>query len=421
MQRIAEARGGACLSPAYVDHKEKLSWRCSKGHVWMASPSKILIGRWCHECNWKRKLTLDDMRAAARARGGDCLSEAYEGVDKNLLWTCAKGHSWNAVPQNIRRGTWCPECAGKRNISVASLEALAAARGGTLDSSQYLGEDEPLSWTCARGHRFSARVGSVRFHGSWCPVCREEDRTRRAFERIVRLVESKGGKCLTAGPVGWKSRIEIACGKGHRWRPKAMYLRLGSWCSRCEGMGKTIDEMQALAARFGAQCLSVTYRDCKTPLIWRCGRGHRFRALAWSMERKFQCPECRVRRRYTFQEIDEIIAAKGGRNLTAPTVFKAAATRMDVQCAKGHRWQPPAHSLRAGSWCPYCARMVKKTIAEMHSLALSRGGRCLSEAYVNTGIPLLWECRKGHRWWARPHNVARGSWCGACLGKPIRP
>jgi len=41
------------------------------------------------------------MQVAARKKGGKCLSEEYQGSQKHLLWECAKGHTWKAVPNPI--------------------------------------------------------------------------------------------------------------------------------------------------------------------------------------------------------------------------------------------------------------------------------------------------------------------------------
>ncbi|WP_200918300.1 zinc-ribbon domain-containing protein [Jeongeupia sp. HS-3] len=31
--------------------------------------------------------------------------------DTKLTWACAYGHSWQARPSLVKRGSWCPECA----------------------------------------------------------------------------------------------------------------------------------------------------------------------------------------------------------------------------------------------------------------------------------------------------------------------
>ena len=56
-------------------------------------------------------LTMNDMREAARFRGGLCLSESLNDMHSPLEWQCAFGHQFKATPTLIlRAGHWCPEC-----------------------------------------------------------------------------------------------------------------------------------------------------------------------------------------------------------------------------------------------------------------------------------------------------------------------
>ncbi len=50
------------------------------------------------------------------------------------------------------------------------------------------------------------------------------------------------------------------------------------------------------------------------------------------------------------------------------------------------------------------------------------GGQCLSEQYINSTYKLLFVCRHGHKWRARPLDVigkksATGTWCPECKKK----
>jgi len=59
-------------------------------------------------------LGLEDMRHAARFRGGRCLSDGMAPGDllRPLSWECAFGHTFHATPNLVLKGGhWCPECA----------------------------------------------------------------------------------------------------------------------------------------------------------------------------------------------------------------------------------------------------------------------------------------------------------------------
>lgn len=114
MHALAARKGGHCLSSEYVNDRTKLRWRCAEGHEWETKPNHIQQGSWCPDCGGVRRRTIEEMRALAAERGGRCLATKYVNDPTNLRWRCAEGHEWDASPSNVKKGTWCPECAGSR-------------------------------------------------------------------------------------------------------------------------------------------------------------------------------------------------------------------------------------------------------------------------------------------------------------------
>ena len=113
MQQIAKERGGECLSKKYINAHTKLKWQCNNGHSWDNTPFHIKQGQWCPYC-YGRYQTLEDMQKIANERGGQCLSEKYFNSKTKLKWRCKKEHEWEATPEHIKEGTWCPICARNR-------------------------------------------------------------------------------------------------------------------------------------------------------------------------------------------------------------------------------------------------------------------------------------------------------------------
>ena len=61
--------------------------------------------------------------------------------------------------------------------------------------------------------------------------------------------------------------------------------------------------------------------------------------------------------------------------------------------------------------------MKKLTIQDATTEAKSRGGKCLSNKYIDTRTPLLWECSKGHVWKQKLSRIRNGgNWCPECGG-----
>jgi hypothetical protein len=185
LYKLARERGGRCLSHKYVNGRTPLLWECKFGHRWRAVAEQVKggvhkKGTWCPTCYDQRRLframgTIEEMSALAQLRGGTCLSSKYMGSRAKLLWRCAQGHRWRAVPVNIKRGNWCPVCAGNRRSKLRDYRALAIRRGGNCLSRTYRNNDTELKWRCGVGHEWSATGSSVK-RGSWCARCAHDRR-----------------------------------------------------------------------------------------------------------------------------------------------------------------------------------------------------------------------------------------------------
>ena len=51
---IAKSRGGKCISIKYINAMTKLTWECINKHIWQATPNNIQQGGWCPQC-WRLK------------------------------------------------------------------------------------------------------------------------------------------------------------------------------------------------------------------------------------------------------------------------------------------------------------------------------------------------------------------------------
>ena len=183
---VAKSRGGRCLSKRYVNCLERLKWLCRKGHKWSASLNSVKNqGSWCPHCMGNAPLSLKVAEHVARSRQGECLSTTYVNSVEHLTWRCSNGHIWLASLTNVKGGSWCPECAtGKSEREVREIleqsifpgssfrkcrpKFLRTERGGRLEldgyckergiAFEYQGEQHynPASWFHKGRRRFKA-------------------------------------------------------------------------------------------------------------------------------------------------------------------------------------------------------------------------------------------------------------------------
>lgn len=243
LRNLARAKGGECLSTVYINKDTKLSWRCSEGHEWeMPAGAVRNSGQWCPRCGIKRRsdaqrLSIDDMHALAHSRGGLFVSDRYEGANTKHRWRCAEGHEWEALPTNIKRGSWCPICAGHAPLTLEELRSIAVAKGGLCLSDRYLGTDKKLRWRCSRSHEFEATPYHIKHKNQWCPICAVKLsalKRRLTIDEMKVLAQSRGGSCLSDQYFGNDKKLKWKCAEGHIWEATPHAIKdNGQWCPQC--------------------------------------------------------------------------------------------------------------------------------------------------------------------------------------------
>jgi len=133
IQADAARRGGRCLSETYVDSLTLMDWECGQGHRWRAVPHAIRQGHWCKKCADERlRFPTQVVQEIANARGGACLSP-YSNSQTRLEWQCKEGHTWWATFSSVKQGSWCPQCKG---VKRASRRINGSAIAHTIDMIQ---------------------------------------------------------------------------------------------------------------------------------------------------------------------------------------------------------------------------------------------------------------------------------------------
>lgn len=297
LRRRARRRGGEILTPTFEGSHVPMLVRCARRHEWRALPTSIGQGVWCPTC--KEESWLAQVRAKAEKRGGRCLSERCRGWADRMLLECAQGHRWRSPASQVKQSKWCPKCLLSVPHDLERMRAVARERGGECLSDEYVDSATRLRWTCAEGHEWEAAPNSV-VQGVWCRVCRRgQGRSRRSLdiETMQEMARDRGGACLSKRYSGIYSRLRWRCAAGHEWVTVANNVRRGGWCPRCShSILGTLERMRALAVERGGRCLSRSWNDHRRPLLFECAAGHRFRLRSNVVKTGVWCPECPRRR-----------------------------------------------------------------------------------------------------------------------------
>ncbi|CAG8536436.1 13914_t:CDS:2 [Gigaspora margarita] len=283
-------------------------------------------------------------------------------------------------------------------FTLSDACAIARERGGRCLSALYINCRVPLDWKCAKGHQWSALFCRIKNKKSWCLQCSRYGPHSSSYkyltlEDAIVLAHSKNGECLSTKYINSKTPLHWRCDKGHRW-----FACLDS----------------ALALSRNGECLSSDYVNNKTPLQWKCDKGHIWSANLNKVKDYNQwCSTCAGFNR-TIVDMQNLAQIKNGRCLSDK--YYDAHTKLEWEYKKGHKWITEPNCILKCHWCPECSS-TRKTLENMNNIAKERGGKCLSTAYVNTNTHLNWKCEKGHTWIAVPNNIIQGMWCPFCPWK----
>ena len=214
-----------------------VKWRCNnlEHEYFYKTPREVREGRWCEKCTEKKRrenlkkakitYTYEKLQEVAKENCGLLITNKhdYNKIIKNekpskayFEWWCKKNNHgyFKATPNNLREGSWCPECFRERQkdwqisrigYTHIYLVEEAQKRGGLLittsEEFQILKKNiKPsrtlLTWWCGdKTHEYwIARPHDIIIGNKWCPECAEgkyEKIFRMSFKKIFKKKFSK--------------------------------------------------------------------------------------------------------------------------------------------------------------------------------------------------------------------------------------
>ena len=375
MQEMAESRGGKCLSDKYINIGTKLHWQCASGHEWKATADQLRNqSQWCPQCS---------------SGIGERITRAFfEQLFDGKFTSCRP--DWLKVEsgRNLELDGYC-----------ASRKLAFEHQGMHHYEAGHYGETKSNS---------KKRKGHDVFKF-------DQIKRQRCEERGVTLIEvPELPKLLKIHDL--KEHIRVECKAKCYPLPKSFDTKTVDLKPAYVGARNTLglQNAQMLAAEHGGRCLSLAFISTHSKLKWRCSLGHEWDATLSSIEHSNSwCPHCSGRARLGISDAQQLASKFGGECLSSN--YKNSRSPLRWRCAKGHEWKSSYGSALGGSWCPECKGVKRLTLQDAQQIASERGGECLSVKYKNTKTKLLWLCSLGHEWEATLDGIKNGnSWCPIC-------
>ena len=199
-----EKNGDTLPSDITSGSNSKFWWKCDNGHEWQTSPNNRLSGKGCPYCaNQKILSGYNDLETTNPELAKEwnyeknyplTPKEVIEGSAKKVWWKCHKGHDYECLIVDRKKGNGCPYCANKKVlVGYNYLETVNPnlAQEWNYEKNYPLtpkdviaGSTKKVWWKCKNGHEWQAIIVS-RNRNHFCPICDRSKHTSISEKAVV--------------------------------------------------------------------------------------------------------------------------------------------------------------------------------------------------------------------------------------------
>jgi hypothetical protein len=190
----------------------------------------------------------------------------------------------------------------------------------------------------------------------------------------------------------------------------------------------SLDIVKELALQNNCECLSISYKQCKQLLRFKCNEcsSEWHRSIEKAVHRNRWCTKCQVKNNRIIKQQKILLQIKeiaSKFNVEVISIkYETGSDLLIWKCHKGHIFKRSFEkSKRSDFHCDQCRKEKdppnKLTINACHEDAAKLGGKCLSTEYYGLEYRYDWQCNNGHIFRALANNVRRGYWCPKCMYK----
>jgi len=316
VKKIAQERGGKCLSQEYKNNYTHMKWKCKCGYIWNASFANIKNNKsWCPKCGYisKRKLTYEFVKKKIEEIGGTLLSNTYINNSTPLKIKCVKGHIWYVAYTNISQGRQCPKCSGFVRYSFVDVKNFIEKCDGILLSKTFNTVKDKIHIKCNKClYEWKTTFDGIKNNKHWCPNCAKLRTIKKLScnsDEVINMINNKGGKLLS-NYVKNHDKIKVQCLKcNYIWYPTRANISQGKWCPNCSVCVKyTIENVKKEIQNKNGILLSNNYKNVKSKIKVKCGMCSNIWFPTFSrVLQGHWCPRCNLSKRKKQNELYDII------------------------------------------------------------------------------------------------------------------
>lgn len=319
----------------------------------------------------------------------------------------------------------------------------------TLDPFvQTAGSAKKVLWVCPLGHEWSARILNIK-HGSRCPYCSGRkvlpgfNNLQTTDPDVAKLFDKERNAVdLMFVSIGSNKKYWFKCENApHSYEAEPYRIKDGRRCSYCAGK-KILTGFNDLLTTapnletwwdFEKNTINIqeVSKGSHKVVWWVCQEGHSFQKDVNEMNRNTVCGYCAgkvILSGYNDlatlrPDFLEFIDHKKNSHVDFTVISPWTDVVLVGKCALGHEWTTSPDRLSSGYRCPYCSG--RKLLQGYNDLAArhpelvpywsDKNDVLPHEISYMNGRKVWWKCDLGHEWQAVVNDIAgKKSWCSIC-------
>lgn len=176
----------------YINSKTYIKCKCKiDNYIWETKPSILLNNHGCPECSKTKPLTTQELkeRIDIISPNIEIIGEYINSKSPIQCKCLIDGCIWYPIPNNLLKGTGCPQCAGTKNKTHEEfMLELNKINPNILVLSKYINSKYKIKCQCLIDYKVWWSTPNNLLRGSGCPECNQS----KGEKECKRVLISKG-------------------------------------------------------------------------------------------------------------------------------------------------------------------------------------------------------------------------------------
>lgn len=174
----------------YINSKTYIHCKCKiDNYKWFAKSGDLLNNHGCPECTNTRPLTTQELKERVYLinHNIEIIGEYINSKSPIQCKCLIDGCIWHPIPNNLLKGTGCPQCAGTKNKTHEEFVLeLNKINPNILVLSNYINNKHKIKCQCLLDNEIWWSTPNNLLRGSGCPECNQskgEKRIEKYFKK----------------------------------------------------------------------------------------------------------------------------------------------------------------------------------------------------------------------------------------------